>query len=99
MTTDKGLEKIGDLFNLNSKKSRRHRQAPAYAWQDLALRVIKELNIPNFKRSAVFKVCKLRPRIFIEKCLNDTKELCQTGEQWKYFFKVVAGSAKGKKNL
>jgi len=89
MQIDKGLESIGDLFNQGSKSRPSRPKAPAYAWQDLALRVIKELNIPNFKRSAVFKVCKLKPRTYIEKCLNDTKELCQGGEQWKYFFKVV----------
>lgn len=89
MQIDQGLEKIGDL--LVSKKSQR---MPAYAWQDLALHIIKELNIPNFKRSAVFKICKQKPRVYIEKCLNDTKELCQTGEKWKYFFKVAAGNFK-----
>ena len=92
MQIDKGLQKIGDL--LYGKKSKK---MPTYAWQDLALRVIKELNTPSFKRSAVFKVCKQKPRVYIEKCLNDTKELCQTGEKWKYFFKLIAGGRK--KNL
>ena len=87
MTIDKGPEKIGDLFKSQTKRV----ALPAYAWQDLALRVIKELNIPDFKRIAVFKVCKQKPRIYIEKCLNDTKELCQQGEKWKYFFKIVGG--------
>jgi len=87
MPTDKGLEQIGDLFNQGAKKTRQ--PAPAYAWQDLALRVIKELNIPDFKKSAVFKVCKQKSKIYIEKCLNDTKELCQSGEKWKYFFKLI----------
>ncbi|MFA5359336.1 MAG: hypothetical protein WC349_00025 [Patescibacteria group bacterium] len=91
--TDKGLEKLGDLFSQGSKNRGSRPQPPAYAWQDLALQVIKELNIPNFKRSAVFKICKERPRTYIEKCLNDTKELCQTGEKWKYFFKVAGGKA------
>jgi hypothetical protein len=97
METDKGLEKLGDLFSQGLKNQRSRPQAPAYAWQDLALHVIKELNIPNFKRSAVFKVCKEKPRTYIEKCLNDTKELCQTGEKWKYFFKVAAGGATNRK--
>jgi hypothetical protein len=97
MKQDKGLEKLGDLFGQDSKSQRSRPPAPAYAWQDLALHVIKELNIPGFKRSAVFKVCKQRPRVFIEKCLNDTKELCQTGEKWKYFFKVAAGGTGNKK--
>lgn len=92
MQIDKGLEKIENL--LISKKSKK---APTYIWQDLALRIIKELNIPDFKRSAIFKVCKQRPKVYIEKCLNDTKELCQTGEKWKYFFKLIAGSKKKSK--
>lgn len=99
MKIDQGLEKIGDIFGSKSKKSGQRPPAPAYAWQDLALQVVKELNIPDFKRSAVFKVCKIKPRVYIEKCLNDTKELCRTGEPWKYFFKVVAGGARGRKNL
>ncbi|MFA6306395.1 MAG: hypothetical protein WCV70_01075 [Patescibacteria group bacterium] len=97
MQTNKGMEKLGDLFMEGSKNQRLRPKAPAYAWQDLALEVIKELNIPDFKRSAVFRVCKLKPRVYIEKCLNDTKELCHTGEKWKYFFKVAAGGAKSKK--
>lgn len=94
MKIDKGLEKIGDLF-----ANKKNKAMPAYAWQDLALRVIKELNVPDFKRSAVFKVCKIKPRTYIEKCLNDTKELCHSGEKWKYFFKVAGGSAKKDSNL
>jgi len=97
MKEDKGLQKLSDLFGQDSKNQRSRPPAPAYAWQDLALHVINELNIPGFKRSAVFKVCKQRPRVYIEKCLNDTKELCQTGEKWKYFFKVAAGGAGNKK--
>lgn len=94
MLIDKGLEKIGDLLANSSNQltlSKKNKKPPAFVWQDLALRVIKELNIPNFKKSAVFKVCKLYPRSYIEKCLNDTKELCQSGEKWKYFFKIVGG--------
>lgn len=91
MSIDKGLEKIGDLFNQPKRQ-----RLPSYVWQDLALRVIQELNIPEFKRSAVFKVCKQKSRIYIEKCLNDTKELCQTGEKWKYFFKLISGNGKKK---
>ena len=64
-------------------------KAPAYPWQDLALSVIKELSIPNFKRSAVFKVCKEKTPEEIRRAITDTKELCQTGEKWKYFFKVI----------
>ena len=63
---------------------------PAYLWQDLALKIIEELNVPPFKRNSVFKACKDHSRIFIEKCLNDTKELVQEGEKWRYFFKLVS---------
>ncbi|MFA5023794.1 MAG: hypothetical protein WC523_02450 [Patescibacteria group bacterium] len=69
---------------------------PAYPWQDLALRLIKELHIPEFKRSAVFKVCKEKPAHEIEIALNDTKELCKTGAAWKYFFKIIDQQQPGK---
>ena len=66
------------------------KKPPAHAWQELALRIERELAIPKFKRSAVFKVCRDYPRSVVERCLADTKELCQTGEKWRYFFKVIA---------
>lgn len=91
MQGNNGLEKIGNLFIAKKPK-----KMSAYIWQDLALMVIKELNIPAFKRSAVFKVCKENPRVYVEKCLNDTKELCHGGERWKYFFKVAARGGKTK---
>jgi hypothetical protein len=67
---------------------------PAYPWQELALRIIKELSIPNFKRSSVFKVCRDLPSTVVERAFNDTKELCQTGLAWKYFFKIIDASKK-----
>ena len=76
---------------------------PAYEWQDMALRIIKDLGIPGFKRSAVFKVCKDLPKISVERAVNETKELCQTGQKWKYFFKVIdsysSGLASGEKAI
>lgn len=72
---------------LESKKP--GKRPPAFPWQDLALRIIKELNVPNFKRNAVFKVCKEETEVFVEGCFRDTKELCKTGECWKYFFKLI----------
>jgi len=78
------LNTIGDVL-----RSRQAVKAPAYEWQDLALRLIKELSIPDFKRSSVFKVCKDWPKPTVERALNETKELCQTGQKWKYFFKVI----------
>lgn len=85
MQKDNGFDKLSDILNQKKEK-----KAPAYKWQDMALRVINELDIPNFKRSSVFKVCKENPQQFIERCMNDTKELCESGEKWKYFFKVVS---------
>ena len=84
MKINKGLEKLSDLIGRGQA-----RKPPAYQWQDLALRVIEELGIPQFKRNAIFKVCKEKPKNLIEKCLNDTKELCQTGEKWRYFLKLI----------
>lgn len=86
---DKGFESLGSVF---AAKLQQKKKAPAHPWQELALRVINELGIPNFKRSAVFKVCKENTKIFVEQCMNDTKELCQTGTKWQYFFKVVDGA-------
>lgn len=63
---------------------------PAYEWQELALRVIKELGIPDFKRNSVFQVCRNNSKAIVEQYLNDTKELCKTGERWKYFFKLTS---------
>jgi len=90
MKNSKGFEKLGDLV----KNQQPRVKPPAYQWQDLALKIINELNIPGFKRSAVFKVCKENSKAFIEGCLNDTKELCQTGQKWKYFFKLTSGENK-----
>lgn len=84
MDNEDGFKKIGDLFTRKTTK-----KAPAYEWQDLALRIIKDLNIPDNKKSSVFKACRENPKTFIEQCLNDTKELCKTGEKWRYFFKIV----------
>ncbi len=81
-----GFQNLGEIF-----ASKQSKKAPAYPWQDLALRIIKELSIPNFKRNSVFKVCKNSSAQTILQALNDTKELCQSGEKWKYFFKIVKG--------
>jgi hypothetical protein len=78
------FQSFSDIF-----KNRQTVKAPAYPWQDLALRVIKDLGIPGFKRSSVFKVCKDLPSNIIELALNDTKELCKNGSKWQYFFKVI----------
>ena len=78
------MDSLADIL-----KSRQTVKPPAYPWQDLALRIIKELGIPGFKRSAVFKVCKEKPTNVIQIALNDTKELCKDGAKWKYFFKII----------
>ncbi|MCK4540404.1 hypothetical protein KAU09_04585 [Candidatus Parcubacteria bacterium] len=78
------IEGIGDIL-----KIRKTKKTPAYEWQELALRVIEELKVPSNKRSSVFKACKQLPKNFILQALNDTKELCKTGDKWKYFFKIL----------
>lgn len=70
---------------------------PAYPWQDLALRAIRELNAPPFKRSAIFKICKNLPKEVVERCLADTRELCKAGSKWQYFFKIVDNLNKDRK--
>jgi len=84
LKVNKDLQNIKDVL-----KNKKIKKAPAYEWQDLALRVIDDLKIPNFKRGAIFKVCKENPKNFIENALNDTKELCKSGLKWKYFFKLI----------
>jgi len=79
------MENLADIL-----KRKAAIKPPAYQWQDLALRIIKELSIPDFKRSAVFKICRDQHKNTIEKAMNETKELCQTGSKWQYFFKVMA---------
>ncbi|MCD4761428.1 hypothetical protein K8R32_00530 [bacterium] len=81
---------IGEIFDKGIKR----KKPPAYRWQDLALSIIKDLNIPNFKRNAVFKVCRDNTEMKVRQALIDTKELCQTGDKWKYFFKVIAPAKK-----
>lgn len=81
---DAKIQSLAEIF-----KTRKTVKPPAYPWQDLALRVIKELGIPGFKRSAVFKVCKEKPEHKIIIALNDTKELCRAGSKWQYFFKII----------
>ncbi|MBP6942640.1 MAG: hypothetical protein KBB55_01200 [Candidatus Buchananbacteria bacterium] len=83
---DTGPQGISHILNKRTPTIK----PPAYEWQDLALRLISELGVPNFKRNSVFKVCKQYPKIRIEQALNDTRELCRDGEAWKYFFKVLA---------
>lgn len=80
------MQKLGDIFENKAP----NKKPPAYQWQDLALRIIEELNIPESKRNSVFKICKDNDKNFVEKALDDTKELAQTGEKWRYFFKVIA---------
>lgn len=81
------LTSFADIFK--ARQTVKAVKAPTYPWQDLALKVIKELSIPAFKRSSVFKICKEKEVHQIERAINDTKELCQSGDKWKYFFKVI----------
>ncbi len=72
------------------KNKKQTTNPPAYRWQELALEIIEKLKVPKNKKSAIFKVCKDTPRYIVEACLNDTLELCQTGDCWRYFFKLLA---------
>ena len=85
MPKDTKPEALKDIL----KKPRVFKKAPAYQWQELALRVIDELRVPNNKRSAVFKIVKQHSKPIIERALNDTKELSTGQEPWRYFFKVI----------
>ena len=87
MPKDNGFQ---DISSIIQNKTQQGKKPPAYEWQDLALRIIKELNIPNFKRSSVFKACKENSQEFVLRCLNDTKELCDSKEKWRYFFKLIS---------
>lgn len=81
---------MNDFFSFSDIITQKKKiKAPAYPWQDLALSVIKELSIPNFKRGSVFKICKEKTPEEVRRAMNDTKELCLSGEKWKYFFKVI----------
>lgn len=82
---DQGPQKIKNIFNILPQTVK----PPTHKWQDLALRVIKEINPPGFKRNSVFKICKDNHEELVLKALNDTKELCKNGERWQYFFKVI----------
>lgn len=83
------MDSLSDIIKENKKA-----KAPAYYWQDLALKVINDLKIPNNKRSSVFKVCKENNPENIKRALNDTKELCKTGSSWRYFFKIIEENKK-----
>ncbi len=85
MKKDEDIQNVGQIFLNRSIK-----KAPAHEWQDLALKIINDLNIPNFKRSSVFKICKNKDKQFVLNCVNDTKELCKTDDKWKYFFKLTS---------
>lgn len=79
------------------KNKKKQTKPPAYPWQELALNIIKELSVPGFKKSSVFKICKELPENQVRAAFNDTKELCKTGNCWKYFFKVIDSIRKEKK--
>lgn len=86
----------------NKKYIKKHsggKKPPPYQWQETALRVIEQLAVPNSKRNAVFRVCKLKHSNFIEQCLAETKELCREGEAWKYFFKLTSKKNINQKNI
>jgi len=90
---DLGPQNFKDIL---AQKTQKIVKPPAYDWQQFALEIIKQLDVPGSKRNSVFLICKKYPRTYVEKCLNETKELCPTGESWKYFFKVIEANKNGK---
>lgn len=92
MKQDPGPQKLS--FILTAKPNAI--KAPAYEWQDLALKIIAEFAVPGFKRNSVFQICKQNTKELVEKAINETKELCKSGEKWKYFFKVIDSLKKPK---
>jgi len=83
------MDNIKKIFENKLSNKTNSPKPPAYEWQDLALKIVKELNIPDFKRSSVFKACRDNSQARIMQALTDTKELCQTGQKWQYFFKII----------
>lgn len=83
------LESFSQIV-INKNKKKKTTKAPAYPWQELALSIIKDLNVPNFKKSSVFKACKENNAETVKTALNDTKELCKEDASWQYFFKVIS---------
>ncbi len=88
--SNKDLLSLGDII-AHKKPTKK---PPAYQWQELALQVIDELSIPSDKRSSIFQACRNNDANVIKRALTDTKELCKTGETWRYFFKLIAESKK-----
>jgi hypothetical protein len=87
MEINKGFEDLGAIFAARSQM--KAKKPPAHEWQDLALQIIQELSVPGFKRNSIFKVCKDNDKIAVLRALNDTKELCKSGQKWAYFLKVI----------
>ena len=95
---DEGFQSLGDIFSKKQEQKKTAIKPPAYQWQELALKIILEFNIPPFKKSSIFKVCRDHPMGYIERCLADTRELCQSGQKWRYFLKVVSEEKKQTEN-
>ncbi len=86
---DDGLQSLGGLFGKVEEK-----KPPAYQWQEVALNIIKEFNVPFNRKSSVFKACKDKHKNVVARCITDTRELCKSGEKWRYFFKLINESSK-----
>lgn len=88
----KGFSSMASLFDdrINKEALEKTKKAPAYEWQEIALGIIDEFGVPAFKRSSVFKICKENTKERVERGMNDTRELCKSGDKWKYFFKVMS---------
>lgn len=84
---NEGFTKIG--FTLDKFKTAPVIKDKLQSWQDLALGIIKDLNIPAKDRSMIFLVCKRFGRSYIERCLNTTKEKARGDLKGHYFIKVI----------
>ena len=94
MIKSENFKSFGELM-----KKRTVKKAPAYEWQELALKIIEEFKVPANKKSSVFMTCKKYNKQIVLRAYNDTKELCKSGEQWRYFFKIVGKSQDVRKDV
>lgn len=71
------------------KEKPQQKETKITQWQDLALRIIKELHVDKKDKGIIFKICKQYPYPFVEHCFNETKELATGDKASHYFVKLV----------
>jgi hypothetical protein len=60
-----------------------------YPWQELAVKICKELKVPPKEQGNIFRVCKIFPLPFVEHAFNETRELAAGDLRSHYFIKVL----------